>query len=105
MDKECEKKNWEPSEHSYLCSEHFGDDCFVVGLKICWLKPTAEPTIFAKFPSYLKASKPAVRRQLKRVLSQSNNLDWLVKKGKDQLSETEVVINDHAYCQPSPKKI
>ena len=99
------RKNWEPSEHSYLCSEHFGNDCFVEGLKIRRLKPTAEPTIFAKFPHYLKPSKPAERRPLKRVLSQSNNLDLVVQNGKDQLSETKAVINDHAYCQPSPKKI
>ena len=52
------RAKWKATETSYLCSEHFTEDCFEVtgalesqfGIKIYWrrLAPGAIPTIFSK---------------------------------------------------------
>ncbi|XP_074554737.1 THAP domain-containing protein 5-like [Halichoeres trimaculatus] len=40
------RKEWTPSRHQYLCSEHFTEDCFDIRWGIRYLKNTAIPTIF-----------------------------------------------------------
>ncbi|KPP75623.1 THAP domain-containing protein 5-like [Scleropages formosus] len=41
-----ERKEWSPSRHQYLCSEHFTEDSFDLRWGIRYLKHTAVPTIF-----------------------------------------------------------
>lgn len=40
------RREWTPSRHQYLCSEHFTEDCFDFRWGIRYLKNTAVPTLF-----------------------------------------------------------
>lgn len=40
------RREWTPSRHQYLCSEHFTEDCFDIRWGIRYLKNTAIPTVF-----------------------------------------------------------
>ena len=44
------RKNWLGSPRSYLCSEHFEEDCIIRGNKRAFLKEDAVPTIFKHKP-------------------------------------------------------
>ena len=54
--KQIEPKYWIPTKHSYICSQHFAESCFVVRLGICgWrLYEHAIPSLFPSFPKYLQ---------------------------------------------------
>lgn len=52
---------WVPSDHSLVCSLHFtGND--KKGTKLQMLLPTAIPTVFPNYPSYMQ--KPSAQRNL-----------------------------------------
>lgn len=61
------RKNFKPSEYSYLCSEHFTNEDYQIrpGANVKWLKDEAVPSIFKEFSQHLQKKK-VVRRLLKR---------------------------------------
>ena len=48
------RKQWKPTKHSFICSDHFHESCFVIrpGAEGRRLKDDAVPSIFQTFPSY-----------------------------------------------------
>ena len=48
------RKQWKPTKHSFICSDHFHESCFVIrpGAEGRRLKDDAVPPIFQTFPSY-----------------------------------------------------
>ena len=48
------RKQWKPTKHSFICSDHFHESCFVIrlGTEDRRLKDDAVPSIFQTFPSY-----------------------------------------------------
>ena len=48
------RKQWKPTKHSFICSDHFHESCFVIrpGAEGQRLKDDAVPSIFQTFPSY-----------------------------------------------------
>ncbi len=64
---EMKRKNFKPSEYSYLCSEHFTNEDYQIrpGANVKWLKDVAVPSVFKEFPQHLQKKK-VVRRLLQR---------------------------------------
>ena len=94
--------NWEPSQYTTVCSEHFTPDSYEPGLKIQRLKKNAVPSIFPTFPSYLQTQPTTSRRALKRLESEKAAHEPCTKKPKVEpyLSPSLIVEIDHSYCKP-----
>lgn len=61
-------REWKPSSRSVVCSLHFKEDDYKVGLKRKLLLPTAVPTRFPSYPTYMQPGSPKRRRALVRPL-------------------------------------
>ena len=59
------RKDWKPSVHSCICSDHFEEKCFVVrpGCEGRKLTQNAVPTIFPMFPTYYQKPMNAGRQK------------------------------------------
>ncbi|XP_018585452.1 THAP domain-containing protein 5-like [Scleropages formosus] len=66
-----ERKEWSPSRHQYLCSEHFTEDSFDLRWGIRYLKHTAVPTIFPFI--YDTGESPNIQDELKKLNSKKNS--------------------------------
>lgn len=69
------RSSWDPSKHTYICSEHFEASCYQTahdGRLKAMLKPEAVPTVFSGKPASRAAGEAA--RQLIKVLNISNHL-------------------------------
>ncbi|CAN8000999.1 unnamed protein product, partial [Ixodes hexagonus] len=47
---------WQPSSRTVVCSLHFKEEDYKVGMKRKLLRPTAVPTQFPLYPSYMQPS-------------------------------------------------
>ena len=62
------RKQWKPTKHSFICSDHFHESCFVIrpGAEGRRLKDDAVPWIFQTFPSYYQKDIKLQRSPRKR---------------------------------------
>ena len=62
------RKQWKPTKHSFICSDHFHESCFVIrpGAEGRRLKDDAVPSIFQTFPSYYQKDIKLQRSPRKR---------------------------------------
>lgn len=69
------RSSWDPSKHTYICSEHFEASCYLPahdGRPKAMLKPDAVPTVFSGKPASRAAGEAA--RQLIKVHNISTHL-------------------------------
>lgn len=58
---------WVPSDRSSVCSLHFTENDYKKGTKLRMLLPTAIPTVFPNYPSYMqKPRAPRIRKWPRR---------------------------------------
>ncbi|KAL4640704.1 THAP domain-containing protein 5 [Arapaima gigas] len=104
-----ERKEWIPSRHQYLCSEHFTEDSFDLRWGIRYLKNTAVPTIFPfgydteEVPNTQgkknSKSKPGVNAKLNRSTSPVKTK--VLPFEKEPLNDNQVPSNGGALaCEP-----
>ena len=62
------RKQWKPTKHSFICSDHFHESCFVIrpGAEGRRLKDDAVPSIFQTFPFYYQKDIKLRRSSRKR---------------------------------------
>ncbi|KAL3187024.1 hypothetical protein MRX96_026117 [Rhipicephalus microplus] len=58
---------WEPSSRTVVCSLHFTADDYKIGMKRKLLLPTAVPTQFLSYPTYMLPSNSKERKSLLRL--------------------------------------
>ncbi|XP_050064269.1 THAP domain-containing protein 1-like [Aphis gossypii] len=90
---EMKRKNFKPSEYSYLCSEHFTNEDYQIrpGANVKWLKDEAVPSsVFKEFPQHLQKKK-VVRRLLQRNPLVENNCDISVDTVDIQCSSSTIL--------------
>ncbi|XP_068611131.1 THAP domain-containing protein 5-like [Brachionichthys hirsutus] len=63
---------WTPSQHQYLCSEHFAEECFDIRWGIRYLKTTAIPTVFPPKEDGGEEKDSAIKRSSKANPSTSD---------------------------------
>ena len=85
------RAEWTPSEHSMLCSRHFGKDCFEPEVALASLlginrrkklKPTAVPSLFKKQPSTFESATGQTSR--KRMAQTDEVADVIESTTKNQ---------------------
>ncbi|KAH6942703.1 hypothetical protein HPB50_009317 [Hyalomma asiaticum] len=103
--------HWVPNSRAVVCSIHFKEEDYKVGLKRKVLRPTAVPT---QFPSYLAYMLPAVSKKRRPVdfrkpfLSASLtialfSIEWADENGKKHLAERDEEILH--YLAPYKEKV
>ena len=85
------RKQWKPTKHSFICSDHFHESCFVIrpGAEGRRLKDDAVPSIFQTFPSYYQKDiklqrSPRKRQYVAHERKKFHNLKDLVNSLKQQ---------------------
>lgn len=100
------RANWTASEHSMLCSRHFGEDCFEPEVAIAAslginrkkkLKPTAVPSLFEKQPStFESASGQTSRKRMARTDDAAGVIESTAKKPRTAYEKHERLrVSDH----------
>ena len=101
------RKNWMPSQNSYICSVHFESKCVVIrpGKKGHRLYDDAVPTVF-DFPQHLQSNVSSRKPPKKRILPVSATE---VREAQPSPSKVARAIGeDHSYSsmeevQPQPQ--
>ncbi|KAL5237573.1 hypothetical protein ACI65C_004983 [Semiaphis heraclei] len=104
---EMKRKNFKPSEYSYLCSEHFTNEDYQIrpGANVKWLKDEAVPSIFKEFSQHLQKKK-VVRRLLKRnPLATIIMINYKVQKVLKIIVKVFSVPYNHQQRQLKKKKV
>ena len=100
------RANWTASEHSMLCSRHFGEDCFEPEVAIASsfginrrkkLKPTAVPSLFKKQPStFESAAGQTSRKRMAQTDDAADVIESTTKKPRTAYEKRERSrVSDH----------
>ena len=90
------RENWTPTQHSWICSQHFKETCFVVrpGKKGRRLYDHAIPTEFPAFPKHLQKQYTKRKSPKKRKLEQAQTCAPSPSK------VARFITADHSYSGP-----
>ena len=95
------RKDWMPTKHSYICSQHFAESCFVVrpGKHGQRLYEHAIPSLFLSFPKYLqKAHSKRKSPQKRKFVEEPTHSEQSPSK------IAKFVDSDHSYANQGVKK-
>uniref|UniRef100_A0A8C7N2X3 Uncharacterized LOC116365777 n=1 Tax=Oncorhynchus kisutch TaxID=8019 RepID=A0A8C7N2X3_ONCKI len=95
-------KDWQPTPHSLLCSEHFEERCMDRTGQTVRLRDDAIPTIFA-FPSHLQKKVFSQLRQ-KSPPTYLNHSIWHPSRFHDDYCVPQVQSTYHSYLDLKKKK-
>ncbi|KAL3245355.1 hypothetical protein MRX96_046990 [Rhipicephalus microplus] len=99
---------WVPSDRSSVCSLHFTENDYKKGTKLRMLLPTAIPTVFPNYPSYMqKPRAPRIRKWPRRKVPDGGSSACAKKSarnGPDQSRHEDVepdLFGDQKHVAPS----
>lgn len=99
---------WVPSDHSSVCSLHFTESDYKKGTKLRMLLPTAIPTVFPNYPSYMqKPSAPRIRKWPRREVADGSSSACAknsARNGPDESMHEDVepdLFGDQEHVAPS----
>lgn len=93
---------WQPNDRSLVCALHFTEQDYKKTEKLRILLPTAVPTVFPGYPSYMRTrSTPAPRKKRPRLEIEDDNAQSRAKCSGNAASKDRPVISQNGSSSDS----